>query len=137
MTSTIMARPTTCTTQTICPPDAVVKMNDLVQRMVREADTRVPAERKVRRTLQEMAPGYERQPVLTLHRPTMADDACPLCGKWNCDPATCPPSAAVTPAPVEAGPRLQCAVCGGEFGVAPGQSLTVTAWMCDACAAKC
>ncbi|MET8824175.1 hypothetical protein ABZX04_38470, partial [Streptomyces rochei] len=30
---------------------------------------------RARRTLQEMAPGYERQPVLTLYRPVMADDA--------------------------------------------------------------
>ncbi|ODA69537.1 hypothetical protein [Streptomyces sp. AVP053U2] len=23
-----------------------------------------------------------------------SDDACPLCGRWNCNPTTCPPSAA-------------------------------------------
>lgn len=25
--------------------------------------------------------------------PVAADDACPLCGRWTCDPTTCPPSA--------------------------------------------
>ncbi|MFH9439513.1 hypothetical protein [Streptomyces rochei] len=77
------------------------QLGDLLARMAREADSRIPAERRARRTLQEMAPGYERQPVLTLYRPVMADDACPLCGLWNCDPTKCPPSSAV-PAPVSA-----------------------------------
>ncbi|MFF9758595.1 hypothetical protein ACF1G4_03340 [Streptomyces caelestis] len=25
--------------------------------------------------------------------PAAADDACPLCGRWTCDPTTCPPEA--------------------------------------------
>ncbi|MFI1004936.1 hypothetical protein ACIP10_36150 [Streptomyces galbus] len=85
-----------------CPAVASAQqLGELLARMVREADTRVPASRKARRTLQEMMPGYVRQPVLTLHRPVMADDACPLCGRWSCDPSNCPPASAA-PAPTQA-----------------------------------
>ncbi|WP_243460420.1 hypothetical protein [Streptomyces sp. M54] len=47
------------------------------------------AGRRARRTLQEMAPGYKRQPVLILHRPVMGQ--CPLCERWNCGGHDCPP----------------------------------------------
>ncbi|MGN7136124.1 hypothetical protein [Streptomyces pseudogriseolus] len=80
-----------------CSSVASRQLGALLARMVREADARIPDGRRARRTLQEMAPGYERQPVLTLHRPVMADDACPLCGRWNCTGSDCPPG--VTPAP--------------------------------------
>lgn len=83
-----------------CPPAAAHhRLGELLARIVREADARIPDDRRARRTLQEMAPGFERQPVLTLHRPVMADDACPLCGRWLCDPSNCPP-ASVAPAAV-------------------------------------
>jgi rubredoxin len=107
--------------------------------MVRESDARIPAERRARRTLQEMLPGYERQPVLILHRPVMADDACPLCLRWNCDPSNCPPAASA-PAPAAADGGMQCDVCGGVFGAAPLPSAGMqavapvpTAWTCSAC----
>ncbi len=116
-----------------CASVAHRQLGDLLARMVREADSRIPTGRRARRTLQEMLPGYERQPVLTLHRPVMADDACPLCGLWNCDPTTCPPSS-TAPAPVTSGGGLQCDTCGTWFGVAQGGT-TVTAWTCAACAA--
>ncbi|OII61318.1 hypothetical protein BJP40_05970 [Streptomyces sp. CC53] len=64
----------------------------LLARIARQEDTRLSAGRRARRTLQEMAPGYERQPVLLLHRPSMADDACPLCGRWSCQGSDCPPN---------------------------------------------
>ncbi|WP_254585071.1 hypothetical protein [Streptomyces sp. AC04842] len=80
-----------------CATAAGRQLGDLLARMVRETDARVPAGRRARRTLQEMMPGYERQPVLTLHRPAMADDACPLCGRWSCTGSDCPPSAAPAP----------------------------------------
>ncbi|MDU0300556.1 MULTISPECIES: hypothetical protein [unclassified Streptomyces] len=73
------------------------QLGSLLARMVREADARVPEGRRARRTLQEMVPGYERQPVLTLYRPVMADDACPLCGRWSCTGSDCPPGAAPAP----------------------------------------
>ncbi|MFJ4717462.1 hypothetical protein [Streptomyces sp. NPDC088785] len=145
MTTTIMARPALRAAQPEyacqscgewhagpCPDAAVTQMNDLIRRMVREADTRVPTERRARRTLQEMAPDYQRQPVLTLHRPTMADDACVLCERWNCNPTTCclPPGAAAQTAPPRSGGGWQCEVCGGVFGAAP-----VTEWTCGACIA--
>ncbi|MEV4044250.1 hypothetical protein [Streptomyces sp. NPDC049744] len=119
-----------------CAPVALRQLGDLLARMAREADSSVPTTRRARRTLQEMLPGYERQPVLTLHRPVMADDACPLCGRWNCDPSTCPPSG-VAPAPAPATPRssMQCDRCGGVFGAAPMPMGTPTAWTCDACQA--
>ncbi|MFH9016479.1 hypothetical protein ACH4C6_34665 [Streptomyces sp. NPDC017943] len=77
-----------------CSALALRQLGELVHRMAREADARVPEGRRARRTLQEMAPGFERQPVLTLHRPVMADDACPLCGRWSCSGSDCPPGAA-------------------------------------------
>ncbi|MBT2414420.1 hypothetical protein J7I94_28400 [Streptomyces sp. ISL-12] len=62
----------------------------------------------------------------------MADDSCPLCGRWDCDPATCPPASAA-PAPSTAGTTLQCEVCGGRFGTAPAPAGTGMAWVCSAC----
>ncbi|WP_236260701.1 hypothetical protein [Streptomyces tendae] len=134
MTTAIMTRPAQPATG-----DADRQLGDLLARMVREADTRVPTGRRARRTLQEMLPGHERQPVLTLHRPVMADDACPLCGRFNCDPSKCPPSS-LAPALAPATPRseMQCDRCGGVFGVAPmptGTRVVPTAWTCDACQA--
>ncbi|MFC8247587.1 hypothetical protein [Streptomyces chartreusis] len=102
-----------------CPAVAHRELGDLLARMVRESDARIPAERRARRTLQEMLPGYERQPVLVLHRPVMADGP--------------------SPAPVMTGGGMQCDVCQGWFGVLPspaGTQATVsapTAWTCSAC----
>ncbi|MGW1615182.1 hypothetical protein ACWCQZ_38205 [Streptomyces sp. NPDC002285] len=121
-----------------CPAVAHRQLGDLLARMVRESDARIPAERRARRTLQEMLPGHERQPVLVLHRPVMADDACALCGRWNCDPNNCPPTSAA-PAPATAGGGMQCDVCGGVFGVLPSPAgmrralPPPTAWTCSAC----
>ncbi|MFB7867714.1 hypothetical protein [Streptomyces sp. NPDC056069] len=89
-----------------------------LDRMVAEGDARAEAlGRRTRRTLQEMAPGYTRQPVLTLHGPQMADDSCPLCTRWACDGTNCPPGAAPASAtilrPVQSGG--QCSNCGSWF----------------------
>ncbi|MEU0001830.1 hypothetical protein ABZ069_33460 [Streptomyces microflavus] len=66
---------------------------DLVEQLVADGDTRAAtAGRRVRRTLQEMAPGYDRQPVLILHRPVMGGQ-CPLCERFNCPGHDCPPFA--------------------------------------------
>jgi hypothetical protein len=133
LTTAIMTRPAAPTTEAATTPlTADRRLGELLARLVDEADARVPAERRTRRTLQEMMPGYERQPVLVLHRPVMADDSCPLCGRWDCDPSTCPP-ASTAPAPATAGTTLQCAVCGGRFGTAPAPAGTGTAWVCSAC----
>ncbi len=148
MTTTIMTRPTPRSTEAAGPeyycaacggwhsgacPAATHhrQLGALLARIAAEADARVPDGRRARRTLQEMAPGYERQPILTMtqHRPAMADDACGLCGRWNCDPTTCPP-AGIAPATVTA-PAAgdgQCSRCGGRF---PGW----TGGICDACTA--
>ncbi|MFJ3213834.1 hypothetical protein [Streptomyces flaveolus] len=109
------------------------QLGDLLARMAREADSRIPAERRARRTLQEMLPGYERQPVLTLHRPVMADDACPLCGRWTCDPSNCPPGVTPAPAPATASGQWQCDRCGNWFGVAGAPAGPAIAWTCGAC----
>ncbi|CAM5325695.1 hypothetical protein SFIMM107S_04463 [Streptomyces griseus] len=62
----------------------------IVQQLVGDGDDRAAgAGRGARRTLQEMAPGYVRQPVLILHRPVMGQ--CPLCERWNCPGHDCPP----------------------------------------------
>ncbi|MEU0373410.1 hypothetical protein ABZ070_24695 [Streptomyces sp. NPDC006283] len=66
-----------------CPAAANRRLGQLLARMAVEADARVPDESRARRMLQEMAPGYERQPVLVLHRPEM-NDACAICGLWLC-----------------------------------------------------
>ncbi|WP_210551994.1 hypothetical protein [Streptomyces scabiei] len=125
-----------------CPATGHHRLGELLARMVREADARVPGERRARRTLQEMAPGYERQPVLILHRPVMADDACPLCGRWSCGGSDCPPGVAPAPAcasvPGATGGGQQCANCGGWFGVtalasASARPAPATAWLCGAC----
>ncbi|MFB6961176.1 hypothetical protein ACFCYB_30260 [Streptomyces sp. NPDC056309] len=116
-----------------CPAVAHRRLGDLLARMVRESDARIPEGRRARRTLQEMMPGYERLPVLTLHRPVMADDACPLCGRWSCTGSDCPPSDIVpaatpitAPAPTTASGGGQCSQCGGWFEGWPGG-------VCDAC----
>ncbi|MET9142010.1 hypothetical protein [Streptomyces parvulus] len=138
MTAAIMTRPAARTTAAVTSPAAAHRqLGDLLARMVRENDGRVPAGRRVPRTLQEMQermPGYERQRVLTLHRPVMADDACALCGRWNCKGSDCPPASIVpAPAPATAGGGMQCDMCGGVFGAAPGASGKPTAWTCGAC----
>jgi hypothetical protein len=76
------------------------ELGALLARMARQADARIPAERRTRRTLQEMMPGYQRQPVLVLHRPEM-NDACPLCGRWSCT-GVCKPYPANVPSPARA-----------------------------------
>ncbi|MCT2547397.1 hypothetical protein [Streptomyces atratus] len=67
----------------------------LVSRLVADGDHRArSAGRRARRTLAEMAPEYERQPVLLLTRPLplrAANDACGICGRWGCDGTNCPP----------------------------------------------
>ncbi|MGP3777094.1 hypothetical protein ACTWJ8_40300 (plasmid) [Streptomyces sp. SDT5-1] len=156
MTSTIMTRPGVRAVQAAhnpeyacqrcghfhsgqCASAAVDEFHRLVADMVRHADAQVPAGRRARRTLQEMAPGYERQPILTLHRPTMADDACVLCGRWNCTGTDCPPNSAVpAPAPVTSGGGMQCESCGAWLGAAPAATVQPgrpTAWRCAACSA--
>ncbi|CAL9668798.1 hypothetical protein [Streptomyces sp. enrichment culture] len=117
-----------------CPATAHHRLGDLLAQMVRQADARIPAGRRARRTLQEMMPGYERQPVLTLYRPVMADNACPLCGSWSCNPSNCPPASAA-PTPAALGSSQQCANCGGWFGVTATLPTRATAWVCDACSA--
>ncbi|MFJ1799027.1 hypothetical protein [Streptomyces sp. NPDC088180] len=65
--------------------------HDLVGQLVADGDDRAAvAGRRARRTLQEMAPGYYRQPVLILHRPVMGGQ-CPLCERFNCPGHDCPP----------------------------------------------
>ncbi|MFF0142385.1 hypothetical protein ACFYRN_38845 [Streptomyces sp. NPDC005227] len=101
--------------------DADRSLADLLLRMVREQDARIPAERRTPRTLAAM-------------QARMANDSCPLCGRWNCDPSSCPPSAVPAAAPTMSG-DFQCDVCGGWFGVTgahPANGI-VTGWTCGAC----
>ncbi|MEV7856504.1 hypothetical protein ACIPJO_34375 [Streptomyces sp. NPDC086993] len=78
------------------------EFHQLVRQLVADGDHRArSAGRHARRTLAEMAPGYVRQPVLVLTRPLPmlgANDACGICGRWNCDPSNCPPGFASAPA---------------------------------------
>ncbi|MEU1853746.1 hypothetical protein ABZ499_31900 [Streptomyces sp. NPDC019990] len=135
MTTTIMTRPASGFTAPDAT-DAHHQLGQLLTRIVREGDARVTPGQGARRTLQEMAPGYERQRVLTLHRPVMDNDACPLCGRWSCNGSDCPPGAALAPALVATGgPMNQCDRCGGWFGVTAARPAPATAWTCDACQA--
>ncbi|MFF3036391.1 hypothetical protein ACFVS7_35960 [Streptomyces rubiginosohelvolus] len=70
--------------------DETDTFQQLVQQLVDDGDDRAAAAgRRARRTLQEMNPGYVRQPVLILHRPTMGQ--CPLCERFDCGGHDCPP----------------------------------------------
>ncbi|MFH8886694.1 hypothetical protein [Streptomyces californicus] len=52
--------------------DETDRFHQLVQELVVDGDDRAAsAGRQAARTLQQMAPGYVRQPVLILHRPVM------------------------------------------------------------------
>ncbi|MFJ8763052.1 hypothetical protein [Streptomyces cyaneofuscatus] len=69
--------------------DETEQFRQLVQQLVDDGDDRAAsAGRRARRTLQEMVPGYIRQPVLTLLPPTMGQ--CPLCDRYNCPGHDCP-----------------------------------------------
>ncbi|MFF8556549.1 hypothetical protein ACF058_27435 [Streptomyces sp. NPDC015501] len=58
--------------------DETDRFHRLVRQLTDEGDDlAVAAGRRARRTLQEMLPGYVRQPVLILHRPVMGEQ-CPL-----------------------------------------------------------
>ncbi|MCX4971024.1 hypothetical protein OHA98_41150 [Streptomyces sp. NBC_00654] len=74
----------------------------LVDQLVADGDHRAAtAGRHARRKLGEMAPGYERQPVLLLGRPLTfrsSDERCPNCDRWLCS-GNC---GGVAPAPAPA-----------------------------------
>ncbi|WP_237496772.1 hypothetical protein [Streptomyces sp. SID8385] len=96
------------------------RLGQHLRRVIRQQDAAIPTHRRAPRTLAEMKarlgtaqPGFERQPVLVLHRPTMKEDRCPLCGLWNCDPANCPPAGAA-PANARSAQASSCGVCGGS-----------------------
>ncbi|MFD7980220.1 hypothetical protein [Streptomyces sp. NPDC059071] len=72
-------------TPTLIPPSQVDVSEAL--RRAGVADTKVS--RPARRTLAEMVPGFERQPMLTLYRPTFSNDTpCLFCDRWTC-PGNC------------------------------------------------
>ena len=64
------------------------EFHQFVQHLIDDGDDRARAAgRRARRTLAEMIPGYEQQPVLRLTGPLTfqsADDACAICGFWKC-----------------------------------------------------
>ncbi|MFF6859873.1 hypothetical protein ACFY9H_31390 [Streptomyces bacillaris] len=75
--------------------DETDRYHRLVRQLVVDGDRRAHrAGRQASRTLQEMVPGLDRQPVLRMvdrpltFTPTAAragaDDACVLCGRWLC-----------------------------------------------------
>ncbi|MGA5220930.1 hypothetical protein ACPCAE_33340 [Streptomyces cinereoruber] len=69
------------------PAPAVVQLGRLLDRMRADGDARAAlAGRRARRTLQEMDPGYDRQPILRLTPAPRAgaEDACPICAYWRC-----------------------------------------------------
>ncbi|MER8233197.1 hypothetical protein [Streptomyces sp. NPDC094049] len=86
------------------PYDDLAALHQLVRHLVADGDHRaLRSGRRARRTLAETAPGYTRQPVLTLHRPRMAE-SCPLCAQSPCAEG-CPFRATLT---------MDAAVCAGS-----------------------
>ncbi|MGV9892070.1 hypothetical protein [Streptomyces sp. NPDC003395] len=110
----------TCPAPSTVERDAERRLGQHLLAVVRAQDAAVPADRRVPRTVAEM------RARLTAR---MADDACPLCGRWQCDPSNCPPaSTAPATVTVTASGDGQCSACGGRF---PGWSGGV----CGACQA--
>ncbi|WP_327713747.1 WhiB family transcriptional regulator (plasmid) [Streptomyces sp. NBC_00464] len=111
--------------------DETDQFHQVLWHLVGDGDDRARAAgRQARRTLAEMDPGYERQPVLVLTRPLTfrsAGDACVLCGYWTCRCGTAAHEPGLLPVTQN---TLQCDQCGGRFGFAPG-----IGWTCDACKA--
>ncbi|MDV9189779.1 hypothetical protein R6L23_16410 [Streptomyces sp. SR27] len=104
------------------------RFHELVKDLVADSDRRAQrAALQARRSLGEMDPGYTRQPLLTLHRPEMADDACPLCLRWRCNGTNCLPTA-LAPTATPQSAAGQCSRCGGWFEGWNGG-------VCDACTA--
>lgn len=74
--------------------DETDRFHQIVGQLVVDGDARAAGVgRRARRTLADMAPGLERQPVLRMTRPLpfapsvssrSEDDACVLCGSWLC-----------------------------------------------------
>lgn len=66
--------------------DAYHQLGQALLAMADTEDARIPAGRRARRTLTEMAPGYIRPPLLSFTTLSFraAEDACGLCGWWNC-----------------------------------------------------
>ncbi|WP_206308772.1 hypothetical protein [Streptomyces sp. A1136] len=81
--------------------DSLHQLGTLLLTMAERDDARIPAGRRARRTLAEMAPNYVRPPLLFFNLPVRAaDDACGLCGFWTC---RCPAAAVPAPPPSTAG----------------------------------
>ncbi|MFE5614103.1 hypothetical protein [Streptomyces sp. NPDC056524] len=64
------------------PSDALA---DATRRMKRDDEI---VTRPARRTLKQMNPGYERQPILLLAPNVAFDERCPNCDRWLC-PGNC------------------------------------------------
>ena len=81
--------------------DETDQYHRLIDRLVAVGDRRAwAAGRHTRRTLAEMAPGHERQPVLRMTRPLTfrsSDEPCLFCGRW-----LCPGCSGAAPAPATA-----------------------------------
>ncbi|MEV0982159.1 hypothetical protein [Streptomyces sp. NPDC049915] len=94
----------TCPAPNTAVREAERRLGQHLLAVVHAQDAAIPAHRRVPRTVAEM------RARLTAR---MADDACPLCMRWQCDPSNCPPaSAAPAPATVTASGGGQCSACG-------------------------
>ncbi|MET8788195.1 hypothetical protein [Streptomyces sp. NPDC004589] len=101
-----MTRPLSIPTE----QDANRRLGQHLLAVVRAQDVVIPAHRRVPRTVAEMRARLDKR---------MADDACPLCGRWSCTGSDCPPASvvpalAVTVAASGGGRRFRC----GGSGVA-------------------
>ncbi len=103
--------------------DAHLRLGRHLLAVVRAQDAAIPTHRRVPRTAAEMRARLEER---TAQAPTMAEDACPLCGYWRCRCDEVLKQAPTTPTPATASGGGQCSVCGGWFEGWPGG-------VCDAC----
>ncbi|MEV8103571.1 hypothetical protein [Streptomyces sp. NPDC088135] len=83
--------------------DETDQFHQVVGQLVATGDIRARAAgRRARRTLADMAPGAELQPILRLTRPLTfrsADEACLLCGYWICRCSGIAPAPTTTATP--------------------------------------
>ncbi|MFD4543580.1 hypothetical protein [Streptomyces bauhiniae] len=114
-------------TAPLSPADANAALGQHLLAVVRAQDAAMPAARRAPRTLAQM-----RSRLAATAKPAglyeEEQDACGVCGNWQCTCGQQPSGAAPGPAqrPAASGGSGQCSWCGGEF---PGWNGGV----CDAC----
>ncbi|WP_201299977.1 hypothetical protein [Streptomyces mexicanus] len=109
--------------------DAHLRLGRHLLAVVRAQDAAIPAHPRVPRTVAATRARLQERMAQTV---TMADDACPLSGRWNCTGTDCPPSSVTAPTP-DAAPVPAAATAGGQCSVCGGWFEGWSGGVCDAC----